>query len=279
MTLYYIDNFYDYRKFDGVVVNNQLYDSNIVITSYKDELGDAIVDCKYAIKTNKSSINDKEELEVVLNDIFSFVEDYQMESILIPIDTFNYILDKHEILSIIREKTREYLVNHDLNVFLYIPDKERYVDQLDPILQDYIDTGLELLTLHKMLIPHALDKKIEEVINNIDETFTEMLLRLIDEKRMTDVEVYKRANIDRKHFSKIRNNRFYQPKKVTVIALALALRLSIEETEELLNKAGYSLSRSSVMDMVVRYFIEKGEYDIYAINEILFMLNEKLLGC
>jgi len=279
MTLYYIDNFYDYRKFDGVVVNNQLYDSNIVITSYKDELGDAIVDCKYAIKTNKSSINDKEELEVVLNDIFSFVEDYQMESILIPIDTFNYILDKHEILSIIREKTREYLVNHDLNVFLYIPDKERYVDQLDPILQDYIDTGLELLTLHKTLIPHALDKKIEEVINNIDETFTEMLLRLIDEKRMTDVEVYKRANIDRKHFSKIRNNRFYQPKKVTVIALALALRLSIEETEELLNKAGYSLSRSSVMDMVVRYFIEKGEYDIYAINEILFMLNEKLLGC
>lgn len=279
MTLYYIDNFYDYRKFDGVVVNNQLYDSNIVITSYKDELGDAIVDCKYAIKTNKSSINDKEELEVVLNDIFSFVEDYQMESILIPIDTFNYILDKHEFLSIIREKTREYLVNHDLNVFLYIPDKERYVDQLDPILQDYIDTGLELLTLHKMLIPHALDKKIEEVINNIDETFTEMLLRLIDEKRMTDVEVYKRANIDRKHFSKIRNNRFYQPKKVTVIALALALRLSIEETEELLNKAGYSLSRSSVMDMVVRYFIEKGEYDIYAINEILFMLNEKLLGC
>lgn len=279
MTLYYIDNFYDYRKFDGVVVNNQLYDSNIVITSYKDELGDAIVDCKYAIKTNKSSINDKEELEVVLNDIFSFVEDYQMESILIPIDTFNYILDKHEILSIIREKTREYLVNHDLNVFLYIPDKERYVDQLDPILQDYIDTGLELLTLHKTLIPHALDKKIEEVINSIDETFTEMLLRLIDEKRMTDVEVYKRANIDRKHFSKIRNNRFYQPKKVTVIALALALRLSIEETEELLNKAGYSLSRSSVMDMVVRYFIEKGEYDIYAINEILFMLNEKLLGC
>jgi len=279
MTLYYIDNFYDYRKFDGVVVNNQLYDSNIVITSYKDELGDAIVDCKYAIKTNKSSINDKEELEVVLNDIFSFVEDYQMESILIPIDTFNFILDKHEILSIIREKTREYLVNHDLNVFLYIPDKERYVDQLDPILQDYIDTGLELLTLHKMLIPHALDEKIEEVINNIDETFTEMLLRLIDEKRMTDVEVYKRANIDRKHFSKIRNNRFYQPKKVTVIALALALRLSIEETEELLNKAGYSLSRSSVMDMVVRYFIEKGEYDIYAINEILFMLNEKLLGC
>lgn len=279
MTLYYIDNFYDYRKFDGVVVNNQLYDSNIVITSYKDELGDAIVDCKYAIKTNKSSINDKEELEVVLNDIFSFVEDYQMESILIPIDTFNYILDKHEILSIIRERTREYLVNHDLNVFLYIPDKERYVDQLDPILQDYIDTGLELLTLHKTLIPHALDKKIEEVINNIDETFTEMLLRLIDEKRMTDVEVYKRANIDRKHFSKIRNNRFYQPKKVTVIALALALRLSIEETEELLNKAGYSLSRSSVMDMVVRYFIEKGEYDIYAINEILFMLNEKLLGC
>lgn len=279
MTLYYIDNFYDYRKFDGVVVNNQLYDSNIVITSYKDELGDAIVDCKYAIKTNKSSINDKEELEVVLNDIFSFVEDYQMESILIPIDTFNYILDKHEFLSIIREKTREYLVNHDLNVFLYIPDKERYVDQLDPILQDYIDTGLELLTLHKTLIPHALDEKIEEVINNIDETFTEMLLRLIDEKRMTDVEVYKRANIDRKHFSKIRNNRFYQPKKVTVIALALALRLSIEETEELLNKAGYSLSRSSVMDMVVRYFIEKGEYDIYAINEILFMLNEKLLGC
>lgn len=95
---------------------------------------------------------------------------------------------------------------------------------------------------------------------------------------MTDVEVYKRANIDWKHFSKIRNNRFYQPKKGTVIALALALELSIEETEELLSKAGYSLSRISVMDVVVRYFIEQGEYDIYTINEKLFLLNEKPLG-
>ena len=110
---------------------------------------------------------------------------------------------------------------------------------------------------------------LEDLIREVGETFQEVLFRRIDESGMTDADVYNRANMDRKLFSKIRSNPAYHPRKNTVLALAIALRLNMEETKDLLSRAGYAFSPGSKSDVIIRYFIERGVYDINLINIVL----------
>ena len=127
------------------------------------------------------------------------------------------------------------------------------------------------------LATNAYNRDMEKVniedylkVNQKDETFSELLLRLIRESKMDEVEIYKRANIDRKFFSKIRSDRFYRPKKINVLALALALKLDSKTSKTLIKRAGYILTSGSEFDLIIRYCIENKIYDLYDVNRILY---------
>lgn len=126
--------------------------------------------------------------------------------------------------------------------------------------------------------PGAVPPGLARRLHQLDEGFADMLLRLIDERGMKDSVCYRRANVDRKLFSKIRSVPGYTPKKSTAAAFCVALELSLEETEDLLSRAGYALSRANMFDVILEYFISKGRYDVDEINQVLFAYDQPLLG-
>jgi len=232
------------------------------------------------------------------------------ESIAFPlISSGIYGYPKDEALQVATAAIQDFLINNDIDITLVVFDKsaftvsrellgavesyidEHYVDTHQIKRRKLLDVERQAISeaderasilnepiLEDMLAPIGAPAPLDDLVGNLDEPFSQMLLRLIDAKGMTDVEVYKRANLDRKLFSKIRSNKGYMPSKRTAIALAVALKLSLDETDDLLERAGYALSHAVKFDVIVEYFIANGKYDVFAINEVLFEYDQPLLG-
>lgn len=184
------------------------------------------------------------------------------EQLLGPVQSF---IDEHYV----RERTDSRRSRRQLDVECQMLEKADYSD-------DFCNLNAPIVV--KSLSQSMPDGGLDALVGHLDEPFSATLLRLIDAKGQTDMAVYKRANIDRKLFSKIRSSKGYMPGKRTAIALAVALELTLPETDDLLRRAGYALSRSQKFDVIVEYFIRNGQYDIFSINQVLFSYDLPLLG-
>jgi O-acetyl-ADP-ribose deacetylase (regulator of RNase III) len=229
---------------------------------------------------------------------------YGCETVAFPLissGVFGY--PKDQALKIAMDTIRDFLLENDMTVSIVVfgrdtlrigekvfADIAQYID--DRYVDEHIDKSLE--SRRQAELWNARAKKqhmdaapceeevvlysLDDALGQIDESFSQMLLRMIDAKGMTDAQCYKRANIDRKLFSKIRSDVHYKPSKPTALAFAIALELTLAETQDLLMKAGFALSHSSKFDIIIEYFIQNGNYNIFDINEALFTFDQSLLG-
>lgn len=257
---------------------------------------------------------EKELLESCYRESLRIAIDNNCESVAFPlISSGVYGYPKDQALRVAVDVISSFLVEHDMLVYIVVFDKsafqisEKLFADIASFIDDkYVDTHFEfnrtrsdawgestLLGETRILpdedfvemsapcaqavtAPKAIS--LEDAVNQIDESFSQMLLRKIDEKGLTDAECYKKANVDRKHFSKIRSDVHYRPNKSTTIAFAVALELSLEETKDMLMKAGFALSRSNKFDIIIEYFISNNNYNVFEINEALFAFDQSLLG-
>lgn len=266
--------------------------------------------CKYVIHTvgpvwQGGQFHEKELLESCYRNSLELAKVHKCESIAFPlISSGVYGYPKEQAFKVAMDVISNFLFENEMQVYLVIFDKAAYQisEKLFIDIKEYIDDNyVDLHTDYQresvrmsmpMNVPMQpvmqsdvceskclmLDDDLDSKLKQIDESFAEMLLRKIDEKGMTDAQCYKKANIDRKLFSKIRSNPQYKPSKPTAIAFAIALELSLEETEDMLRKAGFALSNSNKFDIIIEYFVSRGNYNIYEINEALFAFDQSLLG-
>ncbi|MBO6263056.1 MAG: hypothetical protein J6N93_02125 [Clostridia bacterium] len=217
------------------------------------------------------------------------------ESVAIPIlkiDDFYYPMYKQ--LKYAVKLICRFLADNEIDVYLVVKNKSDYKSKSTLItkISRYIgrnspdynvmsikapdEFAFEGVVRCKPLYDSLSD--IEIILSGIDDSFSLMLMKLIDAKKMTDVECYKRANVSKQTWYKILNDKNYRPSKNTVIAFAIALNLSYDETQHLLSTVGFTLSKSSEFDLIIEYLINQGCYDIMKINEILFEFDQPCLG-
>lgn len=258
---------------------------------------------------------ERELLENCYRTSLTLAWDNKCESIAFPlISSGVYGYPKDQALKVAVDTITEFLIEHDMLVYIVVFDKsafqiseklfadiasyidDKYVDthfifnrtrpdvfgestvlaETQILPDEYETCELQAPCCPSMAMPKAMS--LEDVVNQIDESFSQMLLRKIDEKGLTDAECYKKANVDRKLFSKIRSDINYRPSKPTALAFAIALELSLEETKDMLMKAGFALSHSNKFDIIIEYFINNENYNVFEINEALFAFDQNLLG-
>ncbi len=289
--------------------------------------GDAVatpafaLSAKYIIHTAgpiyKDGKNGEEELlRSAYTNSLNLALEKKCKSIAFPLlSSGAYGYPKEEALHVATEAFRNFLLEHDMDIYLVVFDKsalsvskkllyevksyidEHYVEDYKFSRRSLAERAAEFLESARPAIPkkhlpptfggaptiggtplRGMPTAAKEDFFKLDESFSETLFRLIYAKGKDEVEVYKRANIDRKLFSKIRSQKDYTPSKRTILALAVALELSVEETDDLLERAGYALSQSKKFDVIVEYFITNKKYDIFEINAVLFEHDQQLLG-
>lgn len=241
-----------------------------------------------------------ELLKASYRNSLKLAEQHQLNRVAFPlISSGIYGFPKELAFQIARDTIEDFIETSELTVYLVLFDRqavkisedlkldiERFIDEravhhIEKRFKRSIQETREESTISFNDLPtleSARRSTLDDLLNEVEEPFAEKLFRLIDESGLTDPEVYKKANLDRRLFSKIRSNPNYQPKKSTALALAIALELSLEETQELLGAAGFTLSKSTKMDLIVEYFIRESRYDIYTVNEVLFAYHQPLLG-
>ena len=260
--------------------------------------------CKYVIHTigpvwNGGKCGEREQLVSCYQTSLALAKKHGCETVAFPLissGVFGY--PKDQALRVAVDTISEFLAENDMTVYIVIFDRAAYqignklfADIAAYIDDHYVDAHTDsrrermrrmgvvesrMLTAYEDA-PMAASG-LEEALAHLDAGFSEPLLKLIDRSGKKDAEVYKKANVDRKLFSKIRNNPDYKPSKPTAVAFAIALELSLPETRDLIARAGYALSPCSKFDVIVEYFIMQRDYDIFKINEALFAFDQSLLG-
>lgn len=261
--------------------------------------------CRYIIHTvgpvwNGGKCGEREQLASCYRTSLALAKEHGCEKVAFPLissGVFGY--PKDQALRVAVDAISEFLAENDMTVYIVIFDRAAYqignklfADIAAYIDDHYVDAHTDsrrermrrmgvlesrTLSADAAAAPMAVGR-LDSLLAHLDAGFSETLLKLIDRSGKKDTEVYKNANIDRKLFSKIRNNPDYKPSKPTAVAFAIALELSLPETRDLIARAGYALSHSSKFDVIIEYFIMQRDYDIFKINEALFAFDQSLLG-
>ena len=261
--------------------------------------------CQYVIHTvgpvwNGGKCGEREQLASCYRTSLALAKEHCCETVAFPLISsgiFGY--PKDQALRVAVDTIGEFLLHNDMTVYIVIfsrtayqissklfADIAEYVD--DHYVDAHTDSRRDRLRRMSVLEGRALSAGaaaapmavggLDSLLAHLDAGFSETLLKLIDRSGKKDSEIYKKANVDRKLFSKIRNNPDYKPSKATAIAFAIALELNLDETRDLVARAGYALSASSKFDVIIEYFIRQKKYDIFEINEALFAFDQSLLG-